>query len=99
MAQPSAGKPETLIAIGGHEDKAGDMTVLKRVLQEAKGHRSCVHVITTAGTLPEEYKKMYEDAFRLLGVECVVTHIATREEADDPKIISRIADADVIFFS
>ncbi len=99
MVQPSAGEMGTFIAIGGHENKSGDMAVLKRVLQEAKGSQSRVHIITTAGTLPEEYKKMYEDAFRLLGVECVVTYIATREEANDPQIVSRIADADVIFFS
>jgi cyanophycinase len=99
VQQDSADTRGAFIAIGGHEDKSGDMAVLKRVLTEAKGSESRVHVITTAGTLPEEYKKMYEDAFRLLGIECVVTYISTRAEANDPAIVSRISDADVVFFS
>jgi cyanophycinase len=88
-----------LIAIGGAEDKTGDMTVLKRVLAEAKGAQSRVHVITTATSLPEEVKAIYEEAFGLLGVKPVVSHITTRDEADDPATIAQIEDADVIFFS
>jgi cyanophycinase len=89
----------TIIAIGGAEEKAGQMTVLKRVLAEAKGTASRVHVITTATGYPADAEKTYREAFAALGIDCAVTHIATREEANDPRNVAKIGDADVIFFS
>lgn len=90
----------TLIAIGGAEDKKDEMTVLKRVLAEAKGAQSRVYIITTATSVPEERKKAYEEAFAKLGVaECTVTHVATREEAEDAKIAKDILNSDVVFFT
>lgn len=89
----------TLIAIGGAEDKTEDMDVLKRVLTEAKGASSRVHVITTATGYPEEVGQTYRDAFSLLGITCEVTHVATRAEAADPELLKKIAAADVVFFT
>lgn len=90
----------TLIAIGGKEGKDGDMAVLKRVLDEAKGAASRVLVITTATGYPEEVGQTYRDAFTSLGVvDCGVSHISSRDMAADPSIVAQIAGADVIFFS
>jgi cyanophycinase len=89
----------TLIAIGGAEEKTGDMGVLKRVLAEARGAGSRVHVITTATGYPEEVGQTYREAFRLLGVECEVTHIASRTEAGNPELLKQIGAADVVFFT
>jgi cyanophycinase len=89
----------TLIAIGGKEGKSGDMAVLRRVLDEAKGSASRVHVITTATGYPEEVGETYRNAFAGLGVACDVTHIATRAEANDATLAQKIGEADVVFFS
>lgn len=88
-----------LIAIGGAEKKDGDMTVLKTVLSRAKGAKSRVHVITTATNYPKNAEKTYRDAFKRLGIECAVSHIATSAEADDPNLAKKLSKADVIFFS
>ncbi|MEZ0224075.1 MAG: cyanophycinase [Alphaproteobacteria bacterium] len=89
----------TLIAIGGAEEKTGDMDVLKRVLAEAKGAASRVHVITTATGYPEEVGQTYRDTFRLLGIDCEVTHISSRAEAGDVELLKQIGAADVVFFT
>lgn len=89
----------TLIAIGGNEEKTGDMQVLKRVLAEAKGAASRVHVITTATGYPEEVGQTYRDTFRSLGVDCEVTHVATRAEASESELLKNIGAADVVFFT
>ncbi|TAL28368.1 MAG: cyanophycinase [Alphaproteobacteria bacterium] len=89
----------TLIAIGGNEEKTGDMDVLKRVLAEAKGAASRVHVITTATGYPEEVGQTYREVFNALGVDCEVTHVATRAEAAYPGLLNKIGTADVVFFT
>ena len=87
-----------VIAIGGAEDKTGEMNVLKRVLSEAPGQK--VHVITTATSYPEAAEKRYKDAFGLLGIQdCAVSYINSRSEANDPLLAARLRRADVIFFS
>ncbi len=89
----------TIIAIGGAEDKTGEMTVLKRVLAEAGVDNPRVHVITSATDFPEEAAKKYKDAFALLGIVCDVSHVRTPEQASDPALLAAIAKTDVIFFS
>jgi cyanophycinase len=89
----------TLIAIGGQEGKSGDMTVLKRVLDEARGKDSRVLVITTATGYPEEVGQTYRDAFANLGVSCDVEHTTTPTAANDPELLKKIAAADVVFFT
>jgi len=89
----------TLIAIGGAENKTGDMSVLKRVLDEARGQKSRVHVITTATGYPEEVAEKYKNAFAELDVVCDVTHVTNSDQADAPAFLKEIEQADVIFFS
>lgn len=56
-----------LIAIGGNEDKANELVVLKRVIQEVGKAEFNVCVITTASREPEQQGKNYRQAFTTLG--------------------------------
>lgn len=90
----------TLIAIGGAEDKTGDMAVHKRVLAESRGASSRVCVITSATAEPEAAKKRYEDVYSNLGVtDCTVLHIDSRTMAESDAVCAALARADVIFFT
>lgn len=90
----------TLIAAGGHLDDKGEMTILKRVLSEARGQDSKVYIVSTATELPVETEADYRAAFKRLGIdEITVSYIDSRAEADDPATAAGVAGADVIFFS
>jgi cyanophycinase len=89
----------TLIAIGGNEEKTGNMEVLRRVLDEAKGASSRVVVVTTATGYPEEAAQTYRAAFKLLGVDCEVAHVATRAAAGDAELLKLIRAANIVFFT
>jgi cyanophycinase len=89
----------TLVAIGGAEDKTGDMTVLKRVLAEAAIKNPRVLVITTATAYPEEVANKYRTAFARLNVAPDTRHITTKAEADAPASIASLQHYDVVFFS
>ncbi|HYD17303.1 MAG TPA: cyanophycinase [Patescibacteria group bacterium] len=88
----------TLIAIGGAEDKTGNMTVLKRVVAESGLEKPRVLVITSATSFPDEAAKKYQEAFGRLGIEPVI-HYVTREQAEDVMFAKVAVNADVIFFS
>ncbi len=89
----------TWIAIGGAEDKIGDMTVLRRVLAETGREKPNVLVITTATSVPAETAKKYDDAFGRLGIKPNVAHVSNRKEAAAPELLEKVKNADVIFFS
>ena len=89
----------TIIAIGGAEDKTGEMTVLKRVLAEAGVAAPRVLVITTATGYPEEVAEKYRDAFARLNVTPDIRHITTKPEADAPASVASLKNYDVVFFS
>lgn len=89
----------TWIAIGGAEDKIGDMTVLRRVLAETGRDKPNVLVITTATSVPAETAKKYNDAFGRLGVTPAIAHVSTRKQAAAPELVEQVKNADVIFFS
>lgn len=90
----------SVIPIGGSEDNAGNMTVLKAVLAEAKGKDSHVCVVTTATAFPVETGEAYQKAFDDLGVkDCTIVYVSSRDEAFDPKFTDKLDGADVIFFS
>jgi cyanophycinase len=89
----------TLIIIGGHEDREGDMDILKEVAKRASGKRHLA-VITVATSKPEEVAKDYTDIFKKLGVHSVkVVDIRTRDEAHDPQKVKVCEEASVIFFT
>lgn len=89
----------TLIAIGGAEDKVGGMTILRRVLAEAKTEAPRVLVITTASMDPEAVSERYKNAFSALGVSCEAEYVATRAQANSSELAGRMAQADIVFFS
>lgn len=89
-----------LIAIGGNEDKADELIVLKRVVQEIGETDYKVGVITTASEDPEQRGKDYHKVFTTLGASRIdIFNIKERVEANDRKSAKTIADLDLIFFT
>jgi len=89
----------TFIAIGGAEDKQGDMTVLKRVLAETGKEAPRVCVITTATEYPDDARQRYMAAFARLGIAPDVQYIDSRAMAARADVVQSVAGADVVFFS
>lgn len=96
----------TLIAAGGKVDEAGERTIFKRLLQEARGEESHVCLVTTATMThdnPDEPKLVaarYRRLFESLGADNIsVFHIADRQQAQDPAVVAGLRWADVIFFT
>jgi len=75
--------------------------ILKRISVEAdKGIASRVEIITTASSIPVEVGEEYIEAFKQLNMlNVAVLDIKTREEANDPKNIERLQNADVVMFT
>jgi cyanophycinase len=89
-----------LIAIGGNEDKADELIVLKRVVQEIGKTDYKVGVITTASENPEQRGKDYHKVFTTLGASRIdIFNIKERFQANERKSAKLIADLDLIFFS
>ena len=89
-----------LIAIGGNEDKANELVVLKRVVQEVGKTEFKVGVITTASEAPEQRGKDYHQVFSNLGaLKIEILNIQERAQANDRTIAKSIEDADLIFLT
>jgi len=89
-----------LIAIGGNEDKADELIVLKRVVQEIGKTDYKVGVITTASEDPEQRGKDYHRVFTTLGAARIeIFNIKERVQANNRKSADTIADLDLIFFT
>jgi len=89
-----------LIAIGGNEDKADELIVLKRVVQEIGKSDYKVGVITTASEDPEKRGEDYNNVFTTLGAAKInIFDIKERFEANDRKTAKSIAEFDLIFFT
>ena len=89
-----------LIAIGGNEDKANELIVLKRVVHEIGKPNFRVGVITTASEDPEQRGHDYQKVFTTLGASKVdLFNIKERGQANNRKSAQAIADLDLIFFS
>ncbi|MBI3521115.1 MAG: cyanophycinase [Bacteroidetes bacterium] len=75
--------------------------ILKRMIDEsAKGNLSRIEIITTASSIPVEVGEEYIEAFKNLNVTtAAVLDIRTREEANDPKNIERLKNADIVMFT
>ena len=88
------------MAIGGAEDKLGRRTVLSRFVRMAGGERARIAVVPTASSLGPEIVDVYEALFRKLGAEAVVAaRPETREDADDPAVVSRLDGVTGIFMT
>lgn len=89
-----------LIAIGGNEDKADELIVLKRVAQEVGKTDYKVGIITTASENPEQRGKDYYKVFTTLGASRIdILNIKERVQANNRKLANSIADLDLIFFT
>lgn len=89
-----------LVIIGGHEDREGDKQVLSRFVELAGGTDQKIVVITAASGEPDEMWKVYDDAFSDLGVNNREhIHLESRERANDPDIVRKIATARGIFMT
>jgi len=89
-----------LIAIGGNEDKAHELVVLKHVVKEVGKTRYKVCVITTASEAPEQRGKDYHDVFTTLGASGIeILNIKTRAQANDRTLAKKLEDVDLIFLA
>jgi len=102
-----------LIAIGGKEDKAGEMdedkerntnfiqlAILERFCQELKNENPLIAVIPTASSVPEESAQDYIDVFAKLGCSNIkVVDIRNREDVTKPEYLEIIRTADGIMLT
>ena len=89
-----------IIAIGGNEDKANELIVLKRVIQEIGKTEFKVGVITTASVEPEQREKDYRQAFAILGASHIeILDIQDRTRANDVALVKKLEDVDLIFLA
>ena len=94
------GPPGPLMAIGGAEDKLGRRTVLSQFVRMAGGENARIAVVPTASSLGPEIVDVYEALFRKLGAQAVVAaRPESREEADDPEVVSRLDGVTGIFMT
>jgi cyanophycinase len=75
--------------------------ILKRIINEShKGVNSRIEIIPTASKIPEIVGPEYAKAFNFLGAENVeVLNIQKREDASNDENLTRIINADVVFFT
>jgi cyanophycinase len=91
-------EPGTLIAIGGHEDKEGERTILKEVARRTRG--GALVLATVASHEPEGYAEAYEKAFEGLGVgEIRELYVHERHETGDPEKLRVFDGASCVFFT
>jgi cyanophycinase len=104
-----------LIAIGGAEHKGTDgetddlhrsnlnfveLAILRRIVEETGGRNAHIEVITTASMIPTEVGNNYLDAFGRIGCTNVgVLPVRTREDAQNPDYLKRLAACDGVMFS
>lgn len=87
-----------LIAIGGHEDKEGERTILRCIAEALNGGR--LVVATVASHEPEGYFKAYVDAFSHLDVtDLVELYVEERAESLDPERLKLLQGAAGILFT
>jgi cyanophycinase len=88
----------TLIAIGGHEDKCGDMVILKRVAQVLRGRK--LAVATIASQQADEMWADYKEAFKHVGVSDVVhLDLSERTDAQHDDRVKILDDCGGVFFT
>jgi len=75
--------------------------ILRRIIKESKHKEdSRIEVVTTASVIPREVGPQYVKAFEYLSAKNVgILHIERREQTNDPEILKRIQEADVVMFT
>lgn len=88
-----------LVAIGGAEDKTGDLQILKRVFSYASDSDE-VAVIATASGIPEQVLPAYEEAFGRLGASRVhALDVRERSDAADEDNVRKVRRSGLVFFT
>jgi cyanophycinase len=88
----------TLIVIGGHEEKKGEMLILRKVADRVNS--GALAVATVATRLADELWLEYQKLFKSLGVKKVVhLTVENREEAVTDEKLHLLNDVDVVFFT
>lgn len=89
-----------LIAIGGAEDRKGEMRILKKFVELAGGSEAKIVVLTVATDQPEESKKEMTRVFKRLKVKSVrAFDVSTREDAGAKRGISLLKEATGLYFT
>jgi len=90
----------TLFVIGGAEDRVGKASLLRQFVKLAGGRRARLVLIPTASSFQDEVVASYTEVFTRLGAPGVqVVNPATRADAHDPELVTRLDDATGIFMS
>ncbi len=90
----------TLMIIGGAEDKKGECTILRRLIDLANNRNGKIIVLTAATEHPEKTAREYIDVFRRLGaLEVKAVHIQTRQNANGMGETNEISQASCIFLT
>ncbi len=88
----------TLVLIGGAEDRKYEKKILSHIIRINNPSR--VAVFPTASSYPGEVYETYRRAFRDLGAdEVFYVDIRYRDEADRPRYLKMVNEADLIFFT
>lgn len=96
----SSAGPGVLFAIGGAEDKLGKRSVLRTFLSLAGADEAKIAVIPTASSLGPEVVEVYDALFRKLGArEVIACRPESREEANDPAMVSRLDEVTGVFMT
>ncbi|MEO8794579.1 MAG: cyanophycinase [Daejeonella sp.] len=84
-----------------HYIKFFERGILRRIITEsAKQENSVVEVITTASQIPDIVGPEYISSFNQLQINNVnVLSIQSREDANNPEYLDRLAKADIVIFS
>lgn len=90
----------TLLVIGGAEDRVGKATLLRRFVRLAGGRSARIAIVPTASSFQEEVSAAYRQTFGRLGATALsVVNPASRADAHDPELVSRIDEATGVFLS
>ena len=86
--------------IGGAEDRFRDKVILGTFADLAGGAEGNVVVISTASSLGDAATQAYRELFLRLGIGAVTgIRPEERDEADDPAVVSALADATGVFLT
>ncbi|MCS7073567.1 MAG: cyanophycinase [Bacteroidia bacterium] len=104
-----------LILVGGAEHKGKhdeqdethlksryfkELQIIKYWLRSAGGKKANVEIITSASSVPRQTGNRYKSIFEELGCQTVgIMHLRSPQEAEQPGILQRIEQADLILFS
>jgi cyanophycinase len=93
----SADPKGTVIIIGGHEDREGEMLILRKVAAHVKDGR--LVITTVASHKPDGMYEIYAKIFHDFGVKTVDLEINSRAEAMEPGNVDKLNGCSAVFFT